>query len=465
MKLTVKQTRALDFLEDRLTTELYYGGAAGGGKSVLGSYWILKNAIKYPGSRWMMGRSELKNLKKTTLETFFEVCRRQGLLANIHYRYNQQESIIYIANGSQIILADLFLYPSDPEFDSLGSLEISGAFIDEAPQIAEKAKDIVKSRIRHNLKEYCHHCGDRRKHKILKRDENGEPTEWICGSGHTSEGLIPKLLMTGNPSKNWAYYQFYLAQKEGTLLNDRKFIQALVTDNRYIPKAYIDALQRLNKASRERLLNGNWEYDDDPAALIEYSMILQVFKNTHVPPGIRALTVDVARFGKDTTTIGIWEGWRVRFKRYHGLKTTEVADLVLKLQIEMGIPANRVIVDEDGVGGGVVDQLGCLGFVNNSTPYNGENFDHLKSQCYFMMAERIMAGNMLIIAEDAHEKELVVQELEQVKQHDMDKDGKRKVLPKDKVKELIGRSPDYSDCIAMRMLGELIGFGDERFIY
>src|SRR5438128_10211672 len=147
MKLTRKQSRALRFLEDKTTTEVYYGGAAGGGKSVLGCYWLLKNCFKYKGSRWLMGRSELKNLKKTTLNSFFEVAKAQGLKADVHYKLNQQESTINFPNGSQILMADLYAYPSDPEFDSLGSLEITGAFIDEAPQVSEKAKNIVKSRI------------------------------------------------------------------------------------------------------------------------------------------------------------------------------------------------------------------------------------------------------------------------------------------------------------------------------
>jgi phage terminase large subunit len=465
MKLTVKQTKALDFLEDQVTSELYYGGAAGGGKSILGTYWILKAALKYEGSRWLMGRSELKNLKKTTLLSFFEVCRLQGLRANVHYRYQEQQSIIYLGNGSQIIMADLFAYPSDPEFDSLGSLEVSGAFIDEAPQITALAKDIVRSRIRYNLKEYCHVCGNRKKAKILELEDDGEPKRWLCGNGHESGGLIPKMLMTGNPSKNWAYYQFYLASKDGTITRDRQFIQALVTDNKYIPKVYIESLRRLNKASRERLLNGNWEYDDDPAALIEYEMILQAFKNDHVPGGAAWLTVDVARFGKDTTTIAIWTGWKVRFERLRGKRTTEVSARIRQLQIQYGIPSTRVIADEDGVGGGVVDETGCIGFVNGSTPIGGEGFNHLKSQCYFKLAERMNRGEIHIMCDDAGEKQLIVQELEQVKQHDMDKDGKRKVLPKDKVKELIGRSPDYSDALMMREYGELVAFNSERFIY
>ena len=141
MKLNLKQTKALDFLEDDKTGEILYGGAAGGGKSILGSYWLLKNCLKYPGTRWLMGRSELKILKETTLLSFFEVCRLQGLQAEKHFHYNAQSGNISFPNGSSIILKDLFCYPSDPNFDSLGSLEITGAFIDECNQLTEKGKE------------------------------------------------------------------------------------------------------------------------------------------------------------------------------------------------------------------------------------------------------------------------------------------------------------------------------------
>ena len=45
MKLTKKQTKALDALEDKTTTELLFGGGAGGGKSALGCYWQIKNRL------------------------------------------------------------------------------------------------------------------------------------------------------------------------------------------------------------------------------------------------------------------------------------------------------------------------------------------------------------------------------------------------------------------------------------
>jgi phage terminase large subunit len=84
-----------------------------------------------------------------------------------------------------------------------------------------------------------------------------------------------------------------------------------------------------------------------------------------------------------------------------------------------------------------------------------ENYTNLKSQCYFRLAERINKGGLFIDCDDIEIKQAVIQELEQVKQYNMDKDGKRQVLPKDKVKELIGRSPDFADTLMMREWFEL----------
>lgn len=429
MRLTVKQTRAIEFLEDSTTTELYYGGAAGGGKSYFGSYWIIKSALKYPGTRWLIGRSELKNLKKTTLNSFFEVCKEQGLKANEHYRFNQQDSIISLPNGSQIILADLFAYPSDPEFDSLGSLEITGAFIDEAPQVSEKGKHIVKSRIRYKIDEF---------------------------------GLIPKLLMCGNPSKNWAYYEFYQPAMNGLLKPDRQFIQALVTDNPYISPHYIESLKGLDKNSRSRLLDGNWNYDDDPAALIDYDKILDCFTNDfeHLK-GEKYITSDLARLGGDRIIKISWDGWRAKVGWWRKERLNVSGGKIEESRLKLGIPKSNVLCDDDGLGGGVVDYEGYQGFVNNSRPLpnplkpnEDENYGSLKDQCYYRLADRINKGGLYIEFDDdcdpVEVKALIIQELEQVKQHDMDKDGKKKVMPKIKIKELIGRSPDFADTLMMR---------------
>ena len=426
MKLTKKQTIALDYLEDNITNEILFGGAAGGGKTALGVYWQLKRRLKYPNTRGLIGRAVLKTLKETTLLSFFEIAKMQGLEVNKHFEYNDQSKQIKFFNGSIIFLKDLFAYPSDPEFDELGGLEITDVFLDEANQISDKARNVIISRTRHKL------------------DENG---------------LIPKFLYTCNPAKNWVYSEFYKPSLDKTIDKSKVFIPALSDDNPYVSKHYKDSLLKMDLISKERLLFGNWEYNFDPSNLVDYDKILDSFGNTFVPSGARYITCDVARFGSDSTVIGIWDGLRVKLHQFNGKSVVEVADIIKKFQQEFQVPNSQIVVDEDGVGGGVVDILRCKGFVNNSSPlenpitHKKENFDNLKSQCYFKLAE-FLNDSKLYINADGKQKQLIIQELEQIKQKSVDNDAKKGVIQKDRVKALIGRSPDFSDCLAMRMIFE-----------
>lgn len=434
MKLLPKQTAAIEILENQKTVELYYGGAAGGGKSDLGCYWQLKKRINYPGTRGLIGRAHLKTLKETTLKTFFDRAKKEGLKRGIHFdltsaQDKENPNCILFENNSLIYLKDLYAYPSDPDFDDLGSLEITDAFIDEAPQISDKCKNIVRSRIRFRLQEY---------------------------------NLMPKMLMTGNPSKNWAYSDFYKANKEGSIRDDRAFVQALPKDNPHLPQSYLDSLLGLDKNSCERLYYGNWEYDDDPSALISYDSIIDCFTNYHVPHGEKYITADIARFGDDKTVIAVWDGGRVMFFQYKKKSITETADIIRELQTRYKVTNSNTLADEDGVGGGVVDILRCKGFINNSkalknpVTHKEENYQNLKTQCYYMLAERINKGLIYIENPTAEVREATIEELEQVKQYNMDKDGKMQIVPKEVVKQKLGRSPDFSDTLMMREFFNLI---------
>ncbi|KAF2518265.1 hypothetical protein E0W68_09580 [Flavobacterium salilacus subsp. salilacus] len=425
MKLLVKQEHAIYYLKDNRTEEVLYGGAAGGGKSALGCLWLMEMCQKYPGTRWLMGRSKLKNLKETTLNTFFELATLLQISRQFHYR--AQENVIRWNNGSEILLKDLFHYPSDPNFDSLGSLEITGAFIDECNQVVYHAWQIVKSRIRYKLSEH---------------------------------GLIPKMLGSCNPAKNWAYKEFFKPHREGTLPSYRRFIQSLPTDNPHLHPSYLQSLLRLDKNSRERLYYGNWEYDDDPATLIDHDAIADYFNPAHITPeGLKYLTIDVARKGRDNTIFRVWHGWLcIHREAIAKSGLDEVVGRARILQAKFGIALSNTIADEDGVGGGVVDFLKCKGFVNNSTPlemkengtYVKPNYDNLKSQCSIKMAEMITARLTGERCDNDAVQQCTTEEMEQVKLRDIDKDGKQGIIPKDRVKELIGRSPDEWDSIMMR---------------
>ena len=419
---THTQEQAIEYLFDKTTTEVLFGGAAGGGKSWVGCSWLVLMCIKHPKTRYLMGRSKLDALKKTTLNTFFEVCETWGLQSGKHYTFNGGSNIITFYNKSEIMLKDLFLYPSDRNFDSLGSLEITGAFIDEANQITEKAKNIVASRMRYKLDEY---------------------------------NLIPKMLMTCNPAKNWVYTQYYRPAKDGKQKAHRKFIQSLVDDNEYISKFYKKQLETLDELSKQRLLFGNWEYDATKDSLIQYDAIINMFEQKGVE-GEKYISCDVARFGSDKTVIMLWEGLNlITIRTLLKSAVNDVVEAVRQLQQEYKVDLRNIIVDEDGVGGGVKDYLRCQGFVNNSKALKGENYQNLKTQCYYKLADLINKGQLGVRCSDVNVKNYIIEECEQVRTKDADKDNKLQIIPKDTIKAIIGRSPDYSDALAMRMYFEI----------
>jgi hypothetical protein len=115
-------------------------------------------------------------------------------------------------------------------------------------------------------------------------------------------------------------------------------------------------------------------------------------------------------------------------------------------------------VDEDGVGGGVKDYLKCLGFTNNAKPikYNNkeENFQNIKTQCYYKLAETVNRNEIYINCNEKQTEQLT-EELEMVRLARETDATKIALINKDEIKKKIGRSPDYSDALMMRIYFEL----------
>lgn len=422
MKLNKKQTKAFDYLEDDETEEVLYGGAAGGGKSILGSYYLAKQANKYNETRWLMGRENLTTLKETTLISFFKVCKMQGLIAGTHFRYfdNPKNYILFPHTGSIILLKDLGWYPADPDYDELGSLEITGAFIDESPQIRAKAKNIVKSRIRHLVTHY---------------------------------GLKPKCLYAANPSKGWPYTEFYKPFKDGTLPKDKKFVQAFVDDNQDIDKSYKQNLLKLPQNIKERLLYGNWEYDDDPAILCNYDAICDCFTNEHAERGQKAISADLAMQGRDRFVSGYWNGLNVTVDIDKLKATGKSIELDLSEQMKRRkVGHSQTIADSDGLGAYLESYLtGIKEFHGGATAINKEEYGNLKSECAYELAAKINARELKIIC-TPEQKEIIIEELGVLKADNVNADErKKKIINKEKQKELLGHSPDYLDMLIMGM--------------
>ena len=169
------------------------------------------------------------------------------------------------------------------------------------------------------------------------------------------------------------------------------------------------------------------------------------------------MSCDIAMQGSDKFVIMIWCGWRV-VEIYSEAKSDpkHIEDIIKSKAETHKVPQSNIVYDSDGLGNYLRGYLkNAKPFVNNATPLNGENYQNLKAQCYFKLAEKINHDKIFINWTDQTIKEVLCEELDVVKQHNADKDGKLSILPKEKVKELLGRSPDFSDAMAYRMFFDL----------
>jgi hypothetical protein len=206
-----------------------------------------------PDSYGLISRSEYSKLEDTTLLTFFQELKNLGLKRDVDFKASGRPITFNFNNGSRIFFREIKYYPSDPEFDRLGSYDLTDAFLDEAQQIHWKAKEVLKGRF-----------------------------SVTVGDGWKT---IPKVLYTCNPAKTWVYTGFVLPSKRNLLPSNRKFIAALPSDNPYVPESFFKNLETADEVTKQRLLYGNFDYDDDPSALCDYDAVCDLFTNSHVKTG------------------------------------------------------------------------------------------------------------------------------------------------------------------------------------
>lgn len=384
--------------------------------------------IQRPWIVWLVWREEWDDLRKTTLTTLIKVLWNHDMLAGKDYNLNLQTKELKFYNGSKVLFVPLKQQPSDPEFNWLGSYEITYGFVDEAQQVSRKAIDIILSRCTEKIKEY---------------------------------DLVGKIIMTCNPMKCHLYNDFIKPYINNELPFDRVFIPSLYKDNPFIDHAkYEESLKRADKITKERLLKGNWEYDDDPTKLYEYDDIVDLFTNAW-ERWEHYITSDIARLWDDKTVVIVWDWWVWKVFSYTKNRTTETSNIIRWLQQQYNVKNSNTICDEDWVWWGVVDQLGCKWFINNSSPNLSDaekeirNYKNLKDQCYFELEPIISSWKMRLEVDNSLTKETIIEELDVIKQKNPDKWGKLQILTKEEIKQLINRSPDFADAIAMRMWFEL----------
>lgn len=339
---------------------------------------------------------------------------RRYLAATKLYRFNETNLVIYCPNGAEIH------FKSAEKPDNLYGEDVYACVFDEAPRAREEAWFALRSTL----------------------TSTNAPCKLIGNFGGISN-WVHKLKEKSKTDKEYEYFRVtcWDAVAEG-IIEEEEVLQA----KRDLPEKIFKELYEA-------------EQSEDEGQLMTNESIIKLFSNVHIENGISYITADIARLGRDKTVIFCWNGWRVvEVFEMQVSRVDESVNAINKLAEKYNVNRNNIIVDEDGVGGGVKDYLKCLGFTNNARPikYNNkeENFQNLKTQCYYKLAETINRNEIYIDCNEKQEQ-LLTEELEMVRLARETDASKIALINKDEIKKKIGRSPDYSDALMMRLFFEL----------
>jgi hypothetical protein len=261
------------------------------------------------------------------------------------------------------------------------------------------------------------------------------------------------------------------------------FIPGTIFENKELLKvnpAYLGNLMAQDEQTKSQLLDGNWKVRTDGNSLFMHQAIQDLFSNYAAVSEFRAITVDAARFGNDLAVIFVWKGWQVvKIVIFTKCDANMLKDAIEEERKRFLIPISQVVVDQDGVGGGVVKLGRYTGFQGGTKPLKDpdtrivENYKDLKTQCYYRFAERVNSGqvaiaisNETVVVDGAYGAKMMykgklVEVMNLIKKHLRSiktlsiLEGKKRINPKEDQTVIAGGSPDFADTGMMRELLEL----------
>lgn len=438
--LTISEVQniAMSEFNDPQTVSIVFGGGAGGGKSFLIGLLCAIACKQYPGTRWGLARKELKSLKQTTLATLISKVHRTLGISEHDYKLNLLDSTLTYSNGSEILLLDLTAKPSDPEMESLGSLELTGAFVDEVGEVNKKAFDVLSSRV----------------------------NRWM----NKEYGITGKVIASCNPSPGFVRQEYFdkYDQLGGGRIQKWKsghvwvkgerldaysvYVRSTVLDNPFIDQNYVEGLRRLPPQEKKRLLDGDWNYLDEDDSLFQMNLIdkMTVYEIPENENGKfnKYIGVDPSDTGKDDTVFTLVEEGviteQVEVKSPTGKDDAigfYIAGKLIAFAEKHGFSkpiARNITIEGNGIGASLRDAMRVFGW--NVQVYTATL--QTRDEGYYEFMVDADAGRIKILNTVIEAGML----LRQLTAHRYDLDtGKPRVTKKKELRQVLGRSPDHAD--------------------
>lgn len=262
----------------------------------------------------------------------------------------------------------------------------------------------------------------------------------------------PRIYMMSTPKGGKNFFSKIIRE---TPPEDIEIIYARSRDNTTLSEKFFRSLEATYSGTFARQeLEGEILDSDTPDQLFS-SQVIATMMNRVAPwseHDIPVVGVDMARYGDDSTTAYLRRGRFVeRLFSITKCDSFMVYEYLRQNLMSHNLKKNRCVFNFDGTGGfasGIVDLMRKGGFIvnelhfNSMTNVNSDYFSNLRTMMYFNFSEASKRG--LSLPND----EKIEMQLSCVRYY-IDGQGKRRLYPKEEMKEILGYSPDDIDAIAL----------------
>ena len=327
LTFTPKQLIALQILNQSSVKGLLFGGAKGGGKSVLlcRYCWLYcKTVIDYfnlpimknPIPVGFMGRLQGVDFDDTTLETW-----KQFIPENT-YIIREKSKEIVIEKRVKIQYGGL---DNKKVVRKFNSAEYGFIALDQAEEIEEDKLTELRLTLRRSIK---------------------------------GVHLPFKELYTANPADCWLKDEFVLGRNKRFI-----FLPSLPSDNSFLPDSYVPNMEHTLRNRPELLKayrDGSWDILAGADIIIQDRWVDRADGNKFHKAPRKIITCDPAAFGDDETVIYCMNNTRIVKKKIYGQKDAVHTANEMEM-MGLDFKPSLYVVDSIGVGHGVAAILSSKG--------------------------------------------------------------------------------------------------------
>jgi len=235
-----------------------------------------------------------------------------------------------------------------------------------------------------------------------------------------------------------------------------KVMKVNYDSNIYLSETMNIEIEAMKKADKEKFEHVYLGYPTESSAtsLFSYKDVDRAMNRKGNMFGAKILGLDVAAYGEDSTVLTFRHGSVIVWTQSRDkMEQKDIAGWALSTF--HAIEADAIVVDSIGIGRGVYERLVASGVmtIDGNAGFKADDIDtyhNKRAEMYFRLSEAIKDG-LELPKDNTLAQELLATEYEYTEA------GRAKIIPKVKIKELLGRSPDVADSVALTYFWKMIG--------